>query len=711
MNSQIGNDYRSQNDIIKDLERMTHADGFVYTFCYLVLESIWIPQEEIEDIDWFHRLNSQELSFLLGLMVKRPLNVSRYPSSVEEIHSQASAVTDLMEELHKATTFLSATADLEKFPEGYTSWLKSGTGMVEPIFYGGDGAYDFQYLEMAEKRYVHDKKWIKNHLGIGLEDMLEISRQLKQLSNNQISGIQAELSFAEQCEQILAVFLFGPDDIQGISNDSVQCFLQRFTVTPGTVNENFHTVGEYNVVHSHPILRLDTERYFLPIYSNLPQSIYESPYYWMMGDKGYKAVALGNRGNATEEIAHELLAQVFGEQNVYRNVKVTNRKQDVTDIDVLAVAGNKAVIVQAKSKKLTERARRGDGRSLQQDFKGAIQRAYEQALLSREAVLDKNASLTNVEGLPIDIDEAIDDAYIVCVTGDHYPAVTTQLKAFLEKKDTDPYPIAISIFDLDIVSFYLSDPFELLYYLRQRSTHATYFISDSEMSLLGFHLSNKLFPAEEADAFLVSQTFAQLIDANFPAVRGQRSPAIASDALFHEWKNEAFERLIHDVKSTKKPGFTDALFLLYDLAGSGADGIMKEIEERKRLTLFDDRMHDASFPLMSENKGITFLSFPSPRNFDQVNLFEQQFIGFSQARKHKAQADEWLAIGSYAGSARSFDLLWYSKDSWKPDSDLDKLANLLLKQGNFRISQRRKIGRNAPCFCESGLKFKRCHGK
>ena len=708
MNSQVGNDYRSQSDIIKDLERMTHADGFVYTFCYLVLESIWIPQDEVEDIDWYHRLNSQELSFLLGLMVKRPLNVSRYPSSVEEIHRHANAVTDLMEELHKATTFLSATADLEKFSGEYTSWLKSGAGMVEPIFYGGDGAYDFQYLEMAEKRYVHDKKWIKNHLGIGMEDMLEISRQLKQLSNNQISGIQDELSFAEQCEQILAVFLFSPDDIKTVDNASVRLFLQKFAVAPGTANKNFDAVGEYNVVHSHPILRLDEERYFLPIYSNLPQSIYESPYYWMMGDKGYKAVALRNRGNATEEIAYELLAQVFGEQNVHRNVRVTNRKQDVTDIDVLALAGNKAIIVQAKSKKLTEQARRGDGRSLKQDFKGAIQRAYEQALLSRDAVLDKNASLTNVEGLPIDIDEAIDDAYIVCVTGDHYPAVTTQLKAFLEKNDADPYPIAISIFDLDIVSFYLSDPFDLLYYLRQRSTHATYFISDSEMSLLGFHLSNKLFPAEEAEGIFVSQGFAQLIDVNYPVVRGHQRHIKASDALFHEWRNEAFEQLINDVKMTKQPGFTDAVFLLYDLEGSGADSIMRDIEERKRLTLFDNMMHTASFPLMRENRGISFLSYPSPKDYDQERLFTHQFIGFSQARKHKAKSDEWLTIGSFANSARSFDMLWYSKDPWEPNSDLDKLSDSILKPG---IYKRRKIGRNARCFCGSGLKFKRCHGK
>ena len=122
-----------------------------------------------------------------------------------------------------------------------------------------------------------------------------------------------------------------------------------------------------------PSFALEGDRFFLPIFFNLAKSIYESPYYWMLRDSKYKETGLSNRGDATEEIAFDLLTRVFGEENVRRGVKIRNRNQDVTDIDVLAVAGNKAVIVQAKSKKLTMASRGGDGESLKGDFQEAVQ--------------------------------------------------------------------------------------------------------------------------------------------------------------------------------------------------------------------------------------------------------------------------------------------------------------------------------------------------
>ena len=397
----------------------------------------------------------------------------------------------------------------------YGDWMASGQGMVEPIFYGADGAYDFQYLEMAERRYRNDKQWIEAHLGTSWESILEIARQLKQLAQIRVSRFHTASTFEEMSLQHLTVFLFSPEDIPNVSKDSMDSLFQAFALTPGKVNEKLCTIGGYNAVHSHPIIRLEHDRVLLPIFVNLAQSIYESPYYWMLKDRSYRKTGLANRGSATEEIGHELLARVFGEEHVYRGVKVRQRNQDVTDIDVLAVGGNKAVIVQAKSKKLTMASRGGDPESLKGDFEDAVQDAYRQALLSKKAVLEAGSSLTVGEELPVRLLEAIDDAYIICLTGDHYPAVTTQVGAYLQKQESDPYPLAMSIFDLDIVTFYLADPFDLLYYLRQRSAHATHFSATSEMALLAFHLHDKLYPTEEADATYIDQAYEGLIDANF----------------------------------------------------------------------------------------------------------------------------------------------------------------------------------------------------
>ena len=225
----------------------------------------------------------------------------------------------------------------------YDDWMDSGRGMVEPIFYGEDGAYDFQFLEMAEKRYRNDKLWIQDHLGTSWESIIEIARQLKGLAQARAGRIHTASTFRAMSSQCLAVFLFSPEDIKNVSQDAVGSLIDAFALTPGKANEEFHAIGAYNAVHSHPVIRLDGDRIFLPIFFNLAKSIYESPYYWMLRDSKYKETALRNRGNATEEIAFELLARVFSEENVRRGVKIRNQNQDVTDIDVLAVGGNKAI--------------------------------------------------------------------------------------------------------------------------------------------------------------------------------------------------------------------------------------------------------------------------------------------------------------------------------------------------------------------------------
>ena len=172
-NQQLKN--RGEDAIISDLERLSHEDGFIYTLCYMVLCSLFVSPHKLAKGDWHDRLNIQELSLLLGLMVRDPINIV-YPQSETTVHHQASTASDLLEELHQAQMYFpfrdgdqNAQDSGARGSRNFDDWMRSGRGMVEPIFYGDDGAYDFQYLEMAEKRYSNDNHWIENRLGTSLE--------------------------------------------------------------------------------------------------------------------------------------------------------------------------------------------------------------------------------------------------------------------------------------------------------------------------------------------------------------------------------------------------------------------------------------------------------------------------------------------------------------------------------------------------------------
>ena len=315
------NEYRTQrhrpeHEIIADLEHLSQERGFIYTFCNIVLNSVWMLPDELADIDWNHRLNYQETSFLLGLMVKRPLKLT-HPPSQERAQEQVRTTTALMKELHLSYGFSPERFTAEKpenfedwaaeYVQSHDDWMSSGSGMIEPIFYGGGGGYDFQCLEMALRRYRDDSAWLEQFLGTSFEEFIEIAWQLKLQSLSRVNSIRDDLTFEETCFKRQEAFSFKPEDIQDMTDGSIDSFIRTFSISPGSANRYLDTIGAYNEVQSHPLVRLEDGSFFLPLFFYLADSIYESPYYWMLEDSNYEQIGLYNRGNATERIAHDLL--------------------------------------------------------------------------------------------------------------------------------------------------------------------------------------------------------------------------------------------------------------------------------------------------------------------------------------------------------------------------------------------------------------------
>ena len=678
--SRGGEDYssRTEAEILANLEQVCQEGGFFHTFCLMVSSYLWMTPDQMATINWHKQPNEQELSLIYGLLAKHSIQLNEIPTD-EAILQQVSTAIQLLEELHR---HLSSTESFfnngvrgkseehaEVMGKKYEEWMSSGGGMVEPIFYGGSGAYDFQYLELALKRYVKDRQWILENKGAPLEAFVDITNKLSELIQERLNHSKEQESLSEKSKEVLSTISFCLDDLPTINQENFKFFITAFSFTPGSVNGEFSGVGDYNEVHGRPVMELGNGQYCLPIYANLPESIYESPFYWMLGDKKYRDVAWENRGEATEAITHDLLVSAFSYDKVFKGVKVKLGRTDVTDIDVLAICGNKAIIAQCKSKKLTLKARRGDGWALKNDFIQAVQDAYDQAIKSRQALLDGGYTLTDANGDAILLPENVDEAYILCVTGDEYPAVIIQARVLLEKSEAEPHPILLSIFDLDVVVHYLSDQYGLLYYLRQRSAHAGYFMANSEMELLGFHLKHKLFPDTNYDLSILGPDYAQLIDANFLTVKRNLPKGKESEKLFHSWRNESFEELVQDVKLSASSGNNkvateDLSFFLYDLAGEGADNFIKMSKEVRRWTAVDGKRHDCRIRLSNDRKGITFVSFPRPTTLSDELTLNRKLTDIANFHKYRSQADEWMALASIEGSSSQFDIFGYVKDPW-----------------------------------------------
>ncbi len=593
-----------------------------------------------------------------------------------------------------------APKDLTEASQAFQEFFGTGEIMVEPIFYGGSGAFDFQYWDLAPRRYRLDEDWITANKGVSMDAAAEIVVRLKRLKEPSLT--KEPKDFAELCEAVLDMFCFEKADLSDDPPEVREAFLAAFSLEPGLANGSLTEPGQYNELESHPLIHLKDEKYFMPVHFNLSRSLYESPFYWMYADEGYRDTAASHRGETTEELAAAFLEPVFGAENVHRGVELRRGGTVVGEIDVLAVLGTKAFVVQCKAKRLTELARLGDTARLKGDFEAAVQSAYNQGVSCRSLLADSDIAATSASGVVIETD--FSDAFIACVVSDHYPALTHQVATYLNRGTDDRYSIALSLFDLEIMAFYLANPFEFMYYVRQRTQLADYFRSEEEISLLAYHLRNKLFRIPSSDLIAVDSGLAQLIDANYPVMRGEVPHTPAAERLHHDWKNERFDELMNDLQASGEPGFVDAAFLLYDFSGDSADQIIDWIEQTKKRSAADGEKH--SMATMSDEGGLG-VSFVS--RADSPELLDVDVLAYAQAKKYRERAVAWLGLGSMADSPRLADVMVFNADPWQEDEELEAIAEEVIGVGTMR--RRPKIGRNDPCYCGSGVKFKRCHGR
>src|SRR3546814_13118938 len=137
----------------------------------------------------------------------------------------------------------------------------------------------------------------------------------------------------------------------------VEKVLEAFALPAGPCNFSFQAFGDFNEINARPLIRHQGKYCSFKSYSLL-ESIYESPFYWMIQDTAYRSTAAANRGRFTDGSAFDQLVAVFGAARVWRNVHL-HRAQGERDGEhcVLVVLVGRAIVVPCNSKRRWRGAR------------------------------------------------------------------------------------------------------------------------------------------------------------------------------------------------------------------------------------------------------------------------------------------------------------------------------------------------------------------
>lgn len=710
--------YRSENEIFKELEKLCSESGYIHIIAYLVWEYNFVQYKNKDQItieefgkhDPFEKLIRNEIAILIGLLVKNNINTSL--PNIEASEAYLKKTKSLLDELHLAM----AGSPLEDIISGTNlsainieNPFKNAKNLREPIFYGTESAYMFQYYEFAVEKYSKDNKWLLANKGFNSEDGIKIIQAIIELSNMK-TNLQHYLPSID-IDYKLEVFTFTIEELASmidIKKSIIENFITSFVFQEDCKNTEYISIDALNKVNFNPILKYNENEYILLQHYSLAEAFYESPFFWFHEDASYKNTAMKHRGEFTEEFIEKKLISVFQKENVFSNVDIYNGKNKIGEIDNLVIFANKAIIVQAKSKKLTLSARQGNDIHLQDDFKKAVQSAYNQGLQCAKELESNRYDFYDKNGNKLTIPKNIEDIYIFCVTSEHYPALSFQSMQLLtyEAIGSIRAPFVMDIFLLDIMTEMLSTPLFFLSYIDRRVILGNRIIAAHELTILAYHLSQNLWLDDDTSLWITDDIANELDLVMLSRKTGIPGPKNIFGIL-ELYKENSLGNIIQSIEKLENPKIIDFGFFLLQLSSDTINQINYLIETILHKAKKDRKNHDFVLGFDSASSGITF-HCNYDNAYDAMNRLEKH----CSVRKYATKSNTWYGICLHPDDLSiKFGVTLDNK--WEYSYTLEKEVEKLNKSPNkktilFGENKIKKLGRNDPCICGSGKKYKKC---
>ncbi len=371
---------------------------------------------------------------------------------------------------------------------------------------------------------------------------------------------------------------------------------------------------------------------------------------------------------------------------------------------MLVLFGDRAIVLQAKSKRLTLEARKGNDLQIKADFKKAIQQSFDQAHLCATALVGSNPSLTDSRGNAIILRQPVNVVYPVCIVADHYPALSFQVRQFLKIPTVARLaaPLVTDVFALDAITEMLESPLRFLSYLELRARFGYKLIATHELTVLSFHLKRNLWLNSDHDLVVLKDDIAADLAIAMGA-RREGLPGVPVPAGILKWiRNTAIGQIISEIEALPDASTIDLGLLLLELDQETVETLSRGIRQITAKTRQDRKQHDFAVGLRTSSAGLTFLCSVGDQSIAQKSL-----LALCKGRKYSQKATRWFSLAIHPDGS-----LWFGlklEFSWEQDGRMDELMRHWPKTtvrapSALGTRNARKVGRNAACLCGSGKK-------
>lgn len=521
------------------------------------------------------------------------------------------------------------------------------------------------------------------------DELLKIKKEILEIPFELIINDKLDINFLEK---ISATF--------GDNND----FL-TFAKSPGWPTNN-------TIVNEKPIIKYKNKYYafaFILLNRRL-RYIIES---WIF-DKTpayYNNVYQKKRSSLLEKKALEYLSNLLPNCKAYNNLfyHFPDDKENKFECDGLVFYDCNIFILEAKSGSLSLSARRGGLKSLLDELNQIIDSAYEQSIRTKKYITEIETPIFyDQDGntiLTINNKSQIRNIFLINITLEDMNPFSSRLHYVkdLNLVKGKEWPWSIFINDLRIISEIFDSPSLFLLYLQRRIEANDYpqFRAFDEMDFMMWFLKEGLYFKEMDFKNTVSLSptgYTEELDRYYDFLGGR---VTSGNKPRFSLPNDYVE-LILKIEKFKKSLFSIVTTRLLGVSGEAANDILNKLEDLKKLVKKDGYEHNIT--LFFSDFGLTISVLPI-KKIDWSRIDDYCYIKMYQLKK-----ETWifLFITLEDSDIQIYDFKVYEK-SWEKDVELDKkLKEFKMNRWKVYYHQQNKVGRNDPCPCGSGLKYKNC---
>lgn len=379
----------------------------------------------------------------------------------------------------------------------------------------------------------------------------------------------------------------------------------------------------------------------------------------MNANKHHSKEAGEQIGKAHEVIVFDLLKKVFGEQ-CWQGVILQKGRKEITDIDVLCIIGSKAICVQVKSKKLSETSKTGEYDALISDFEKSVVASYKQAEKCKTYLKDPNIKYyqNDEQNVKRQIDiptQDITDIYLMCILCGEYDGLAHHVDYLFKTYEQNSLPLICTIFDLHLLTEYLSTPYDFTYYVKQRTETWKFFKFTSEISVLGYHLKNNLHHIQGYNIALIDDDYARMIDKDYiPYLYGIKNKL----DLSLNWRSDFMNQFC---SLLQEPKYIDVLFFIYDFSTDTFKQFEDKVRESIEKSSTNHSMAATSMTFDEPSVGLTVCAASDEFKMEDLFLYSQELAN-KYLKEFNFRFNTWYILGISSSKAHVYFLNVLSKE-------------------------------------------------